>query len=68
MEFALKAKYEAWVSDKWKDGNGKEIKNWQTKIKNTIPYLRPIFTNEITQDTSGGYHAGKPDYSSMKPL
>jgi hypothetical protein len=40
-QFSLKSKYEAWVSDGWKDGNGNEISNWKTKIKNTIPFLKP---------------------------
>ncbi len=42
LEFSFKAKYEAWVSDGWKDGNGSEIVNWKTKIKNTIPFLKPM--------------------------
>lgn len=42
LEFSLKAKYEAWVEAKWKDGNGAKIKNWKTKIKNTIPFLKPM--------------------------
>lgn len=42
-EFALKAKYEAWASAGWRDGNGEKIKIWKTKIKNTIPYLKPMY-------------------------
>ena len=38
--FSLKAKYEQWVSDGWKDGNGNDIHNWKTKIKNTVPFLK----------------------------
>tara|TARA_R110000868_G_scaffold120090_2_gene318887 strand:- start:132 stop:776 length:645 start_codon:yes stop_codon:yes gene_type:complete len=40
LEFSFKAKYEAWVENGWKDGNNNEIKNWKTKIKNTIPYMK----------------------------
>lgn len=40
-EFSLKAKYEAWVGNSWKDGNNNKITNWKTKIKNTIPFLNP---------------------------
>jgi len=40
-EFSLKSKYESWVDNKWKDGNGNKIKNWKSKIKNTIPFLKP---------------------------
>lgn len=42
LEFSLKAKYEAWVTDGWKDGHGKPIKNWKSKLKNTIVHLKPI--------------------------
>lgn len=39
-QFHLKSKYESWVEANWKDGNGTKIKNWKTKLKNTIPYLK----------------------------
>jgi len=35
----LKLKYESWVENNWKDGNDKPIKNWKTKILNTLPYI-----------------------------
>lgn len=41
-QFSVKAKYESWVDNGWKDGNGKKIKNWKTKLKNVIPYLKPM--------------------------
>lgn len=41
LEFSLKAKYESWVSNEWRDGHDKPIKNWKAKIKNTIPFLKP---------------------------
>ena len=41
LEFSLKAKYMAWVEGGWKDGHGKKIINWKTKILNTIPFLKP---------------------------
>jgi len=37
---ALKFKYESWVENGWKDGNDKPIKNWKTKILNSLPYLK----------------------------
>lgn len=40
-EYSLRAKYQAWVDNKWKDGYNKPIKIWKTKIANTIPYLKP---------------------------
>lgn len=35
----LKLKYDSWVENDWKDGNHKPIKNWKTKILNTLQYL-----------------------------
>ena len=32
-------KYQAWIENDWKDGNDKPIKNWKTKLLNTIPHL-----------------------------
>lgn len=40
-EFSLKSKFESWIENGWKDGNGKVITNWKSKIKNTIPFLKP---------------------------
>lgn len=36
---AVRYKYNAWVENGWKDGYDKQIKNWKTKISNTIPHL-----------------------------
>lgn len=37
---SLKLKYESWIANDWKDGNDKKIKNWKSKLLNTIPYLK----------------------------
>jgi len=34
----MKLKYEAWVMDGWKDGKGKKIKNWKSKVNHNITY------------------------------
>lgn len=39
-ESALSLKYKAWVENDWKDGNGKKIVNWKSKLLNTIPYIQ----------------------------
>jgi len=39
-EFSIENKYNAWKDAGWKDGNGKKIVNWKSKLNNTIPYLR----------------------------
>ena len=38
----VKHKYKSWILNEWKDGNDKPIKNWKTKLLNTIPHLRKI--------------------------
>lgn len=41
----VRHKYQSWILNEWKDGNDKPIKNWKTKLLNTIPHLRKIQTN-----------------------
>lgn len=36
---ALKNKYDAWVANDWKDGNDNSIKNWKSKLLQTMPYI-----------------------------
>lgn len=40
LEFNMKAKYEQWVFDGWKDGFGTEITNWKSKMKNAITHMK----------------------------
>lgn len=35
----LKLKYDSWVSNNWKDGNDNKIKNWKSKLNNTLPFI-----------------------------
>lgn len=39
IEKSATFKYDAWVTNDWKDGNDKKISNWKTKILNTLPHL-----------------------------
>lgn len=39
LDQAIEAKYNQWVADGWKDGYGKPIKVWQTKLQNTMLYM-----------------------------
>lgn len=41
-ELAVRAKYQDWVENDWKDGYDKPIKNWKTKLRNTLPHLKEI--------------------------
>lgn len=43
LKFSIQSKYESWVENGWNDGHNKEIKNWKSKIKNTLPHLKPIY-------------------------
>src|SRR5690606_4784310 len=54
FRFAVRSKYESWHNAGWKDGHGKEIKNWKAKLKNTIPHLRPIYQNGHKQAANFG--------------
>jgi len=64
FEFQLQAKYESWIENKWKDGNGKKIKNWKTKLKNTMPYFRKNGSFNKFQDNL----PARLDSSEMKEL
>jgi hypothetical protein len=39
-EGALRFKYDSWKENGWKDGHGKKIVNWKSKLLNTIPYIK----------------------------
>lgn len=56
FDFAVRSKYESWINADWKDGNGKQIKNWKSKLNNTIPHLKPIYngTNNYTAGAANG--------------
>jgi len=40
FEVQLEAKFNQWNEGNWKDGFGKPIKNWKTKLQNTIIYFK----------------------------
>jgi hypothetical protein len=43
LEFNIKAKYEQWVFDGWKDGFGTDITNWKTKMKTAVTFMKTQF-------------------------
>lgn len=43
---SLELKYKSWIENDWKDGYDKKIKNWKSKILNTIKFL-PKNDNKI---------------------
>ena len=42
LKETIGAKYDTWFKAGWKDGNAKQIDDWQQKIINTLPYLKPM--------------------------
>lgn len=59
--FSLKSKYLAWKEADWHDGNGNEILNWKTKLRNTIPFLnlqKSHNGNNVIQRTNSTFTAG----------
>ena len=49
---ALRNKYDAWIENDWKDGNDKEIKNWKSKLNNTLPYIKTNIQDEEREKVS----------------
>lgn len=40
LEFQVKTKYESWVSNGWRNGYDKNIRDWKISLKNTMVYMR----------------------------
>ena len=60
LKETIDEKYNTWIKNGWKDGNGKEITDWEQKFKNTLPYLRPMPTKVQTEkQTVKGNWGGK---------
>ena len=51
--YALELKYKSWIENEWRDGNDKEIKNWKTKLLNTLPHIK-----ENIDSLAGGKYEG----------
>lgn len=64
-EFALKAKYNSWIDAGWKDGHKKPITNWKSKLRNIIPYLKPIYgkSNIISGASGNNTHSKQATYN-----
>ena len=50
FEFALKAKYNSWIDNGWKNGHGKPIKNWKNNLNNTIPHIKGIYNGKSNKN------------------
>ena len=49
----MKAKYTAWKLDNWKDGKGKKIRNWKSKVNHNVQYWGR--DNKSTYDERAGW-------------
>lgn len=54
-DFTVRAKYQSWIDAGWKDGNKNPIQNWKSKLKNTIPHLKPIYGKFNSNSTNAGF-------------
>jgi len=50
LKESIDEKYNTWVKDGWRDGNGKEITDWEQSFKNTVPHLKPWPKKEMPTD------------------
>ena len=41
LNFGLQAKYDSWVTNKWRDGYNADIIDWKGKLRNTILHIEP---------------------------
>lgn len=61
FDYHLQTKIESWLEAGGKDGHGKPIKNWKSKIKNVIPFLKPLTAPKNTP------HLAKKEYVNTIP-
>lgn len=56
----LEFKYKSWVENGWRDGYDKEIKNWKSKLLNTLSYISET-KSDYSSDKNrvSGHPAGK---------
>jgi len=46
LDDLIMAKYSGWLKNRWKSGSGRPIINWQSSLKNVLPFL----TSEVIPD------------------
>lgn len=66
MIFVLEQKFQAWLEAGWKDGHGKKIKNWKTKLGNTISYLKPISNQQHGQTSRESHQRAHDELEKYK--
>jgi len=66
FEFAVRAKYQSWIDAGWKDGNKKPIQAWKNKLRNVIPFLKPIYGKSNNQTGTGANNFSTGQTNSRK--
>lgn len=64
LKYSIQSKYEQWVENGWKDGHGNEIKQWKTKIKNTLPHLKPLNTLQNGTTNTKSFEQRADDFTA----
>lgn len=59
LKETIDEKYSTWFKAGWKDGNGKDIVDWEQKFKNTLPYLKPMPTKQTKTTVKSGIFGKK---------
>lgn len=61
-------KYESWVENGWKDGRHTPIKNWKTKLLNTLQYIVNEEPNSSNKNTGNGPARKAGTYSRSETI
>ncbi|AZA47105.1 hypothetical protein EG346_02340 [Chryseobacterium carnipullorum] len=40
MDFSIKEKYETWANNNWKNSSDRQITNWKSSLKSTLPFMK----------------------------
>ena len=64
LKYSIQSKYEQWIENGWKDGHGNEIKQWKTKLKNTLPHLKQLNTLQNGTTTNKSFEQRADDFTA----
>lgn len=64
LKYSIQSKYEQWIENGWKDGHGNEIKQWKTKLKNTLPHLKQLNTLQNGTTNTKSFEQRADDFTA----